>query len=110
MRLFGAASFGAAALALPLAMGTVPAKAQGNDVLGQVQRFFNNGRNDQDAYQRGREDELRRQQAQRDRWRENHDRYGYNDRQYRGDRDYYDNRYSENGQRYPGTYNYGYNR
>ena len=68
----------ALALAVPLAMATAPAQAQSNDALGQVQRFFKGGQNDQNdqnAYQRGREDELRRQQAQRDEhWRDNRDR------------------------------------
>ncbi len=85
MRLFGAVLMGAALASAPVLVAG-PALAQGNDVLGQVQRFFNGPSNDngyqnnQDAYQRGRLDEQRRQEeAQRERWREQHaqsyDRY-----------------------------------
>jgi hypothetical protein len=47
-----------------------PAHAQQNDLLGRAQQFLNNNNNDQssrDAYERGREDQMRREQAQRDR-------------------------------------------
>jgi len=47
-----------------------PAHSEQSDLMGQAQRFLNgnnNGQTDRDAYQRGREDEMRRQQAQRDR-------------------------------------------
>ena len=57
-----------ALLALPL-VATVPARAD-NDFLNQAQRLLNNGSGndrDRDAYERGREDELRRQRADRDR-------------------------------------------
>ena len=65
-----------ALLALPL-VATVPARAD-NDFLNQAQRLLNNGSGndrDRDAYERGREDELRRQQADRDRrdWHREHD-------------------------------------
>ena len=61
-------------IAGPLATFAPPARAD-NDFLGQAQKFFNKG-DDDDAYRRGREDELRRQQAERDRnsWRREHDR------------------------------------
>ena len=57
-----------ALLALPL-VATVPARGD-NDFLNQAQRLLNNGSGndrDRDAYERGREDELRRQRADRDR-------------------------------------------
>jgi len=62
-----------ALLALPL-IATVPQARADNDFLNQAQRFFNNG-NDRDAYERGRDDEMRRQQADRDRrrWHREHD-------------------------------------
>src|SRR4051812_42218269 len=65
-----------ALLALPL-LATVPARAD-NGFLDQAQRFMNNGNSsnsDRDAYERGRSDELRRQQADRDRrnWHRDHD-------------------------------------
>jgi hypothetical protein len=41
----------------------VPARADNsNNFLGQAQRFLNNGDNDRDSYERGRQDEMRRQQ------------------------------------------------
>ena len=64
-------------LAAPLVSLAPSAKADSdNGWVGQAQRLLNNGQNnDRDAYQRGREDELRREQAQRDRdyYRRNHD-------------------------------------
>lgn len=52
------------ALAVPLVSFAPPAKA---DLLGQAQRFFDNGRgHDRGAYERGRQDEWRRQHAERD--------------------------------------------
>jgi len=43
--------------------------------MGQAKRFLNNGGDDRDAYERGRSDEMRRQQAERDghRYRRNYD-------------------------------------
>jgi hypothetical protein len=64
------------------------ARADSNDFMGQAQRFLNNGNNgndNRDAYQRGREDELRRQQARQDHDRDRHDD-GYRNDAYRGDR------------------------
>ena len=55
-----------ALLALPLVSLSSPARADNNDFLNQAKKFFNDD-NDRDAYERGREDELRRQQAERDR-------------------------------------------
>ena len=48
---------------------TPAAHADGNDLMGQAQRFLNSGNDNdnRDAYERGREDEMRRQQAERDR-------------------------------------------
>jgi hypothetical protein len=66
MRLYHAAIL-AASIALPVAISgtTVPAHAQ-NGALGQVQRFLNgNQQQNQNAYEQGREDQRRRDQAQR---------------------------------------------
>ncbi len=58
----------------PLVTAGTPARADNNDLMGQAQRFLNsNGGNDRDAYQRGRDDEMRRQQAERDRDRNRRD-------------------------------------
>jgi hypothetical protein len=65
-----------ALLALPFVSFSPSARAD-NDLMNQAQKFFNNGNgNDRDAYERGRDDEMRRQQADRDRqsWRREHDR------------------------------------
>ena len=57
-----------ALLALPLVSLSAPARADSNDFVGQAKKFLNNDNNtDRNAYERGREDELRRQQAQQDR-------------------------------------------
>jgi len=53
-------------VAAPLVSLSAPARAD-NDFLGQAQRFLNNKGDDRDAYERGRQDEWRRQQAQRER-------------------------------------------
>ena len=55
--------------AAPLASFAPAAHADSNDFMGQAQRFLNNnnGNDGRDAYERGREDEMRRQQAERDR-------------------------------------------
>ena len=77
-----------------------PAHAQQNDLLGRAQQLLNNNNNqsDRDAYERGREDELRREQAQRDK------HYRHDD-----DRRWTNRDQSEDG-RYTGqdrqTYNY----
>ena len=57
--------------AAPLMCLGAPAQAGNNDWMGQAQQFLNNRGNDQnrDAYERGREDEMRRQQADQDRYR-----------------------------------------
>jgi hypothetical protein len=86
-------------IAGPLVSVTSPARAD-NDFLGQAQKFFNNKGDDDDAYRRGRNDEVRRQQADRDRdsWRREHDRdWSRNDR------------YRDSGERYRDP-NYGYDR
>ena len=64
-----------AVLALPLVSFSSSARADNNDFLNQAQKFFNKD-NDRDAYERGRDDEMRRQQAQQDRqsWRRERDR------------------------------------
>ena len=66
-----------ALLALPLVSFSPSARAD-NDFMNQAQKFFNNGNNsnDREAYERGRDDELRRQQAERNRqsWRRERDR------------------------------------
>ena len=58
-------------VAAPLMCIGAPARADNNDWMGQAQQFLNNRGNDQnrDAYERGREDEMRRQQADQDRYR-----------------------------------------
>ena len=57
-------------IAVPLAsVGTPAARADNNDFVGQAQRFLNNKDDDRDAYQRGRDDEIRRQRAGRDQYR-----------------------------------------
>ena len=59
-----------ALLALPLVSLSAPARADSNDFMGQAKKFLNNdnnNNNDRNAYERGRQDELRRQQAQQDR-------------------------------------------
>ena len=68
MRIFTGALLGIV-LALPLAAANSPARADTDNLPGQVQRFFNgNSQNsDRDAYERGREDEMRRREAERDR-------------------------------------------
>ena len=60
----------------PLVSLGTPAHADTNDFMGQAQRFFNNKGDDRDAYDRGRADEMRRQQAEQDRnrYRRDHDR------------------------------------
>ncbi len=65
-----------AVMALPLVAFSSPARADSNDFINQAQRFFNNNGSDRDAYERGREDEVRRQEAERDRrgWRRDHER------------------------------------
>ena len=54
----------------PLFASCPTAHADQNDLLGRAQQLLNNNNNNQserDAYERGREDELRREQAQRNR-------------------------------------------
>ena len=52
-------------LAAPLVSLGAPAQADnGNNFVGQAQRFLNN-RDDDRSYERGRDDEMRRQQAER---------------------------------------------
>jgi hypothetical protein len=74
-------------IAAPLTAGGLSAKAANNDYVGQAQRFLNNNNNgdDRSAYERGRDDELRRQEAQRDRddYRGNHDQDRSRDDRYR---------------------------
>jgi len=64
-------------IAAPLVSLGTPARADDNDFMGQAKRFLNNGENggDRNAYERGRSDEMRRQQAERDghRYRRNYD-------------------------------------
>ncbi len=79
-----------AILTVPLlTLGPSARADSNNDFLGQAQKFFNGNDNDRDrdAYQRGREDEWRRQQAQRDRYQRDHEAY-------RNDRDR-DDRYQD---------------
>jgi hypothetical protein len=69
-----------------LSLGTgSPVRADTNDIMGQAQRFMNNRGDDRDGYDRGREDEIRRQQASRDRddYRRDSDRDRSRDDRYR---------------------------
>ncbi len=76
MKLLGIAVAGAA-LTLSPALVAAPAMAQ-NDVLGQVQRFFNNPNdNNRNAYEQGRidqqrRDQARREEARREEWQRDH--------------------------------------
>ena len=77
---------GALLIGVPLVTAGTPARADNNDLMGQAQRFLNgNSGNDRDAYQRGRDDEMRRQQAERDRdrIRRDYDRDASRDGRYR---------------------------
>jgi hypothetical protein len=59
----------------PVSAISPPAHADQNDLLSRAQQFLNNNNDNQsgqNAYERGREDERRREQAQRDR-RDRHD-------------------------------------
>src|SRR5437763_15890401 len=58
-----------ALVSVPLLTGGTSAKAANNDYAGQAQRFLNNNNNsdDRSGYERGRDDEMRRQQAQGER-------------------------------------------
>jgi len=89
MRTFGSVAI-ALATAVPL-VSFAPAAHGDNDLMGQAQRFLNNNNRDgdRDAYERGRDDELRRQQAQRDRDRDRYRRddardWSRDDDRYRG--------------------------
>ncbi|HTI80569.1 MAG TPA: hypothetical protein VL614_08995 [Acetobacteraceae bacterium] len=69
-------------VAAPLMSIGIPARADNNDWMGRAQQFLKNGSNDrdrdQDAYERGRQDEMRHQQAEQNRYRYRHnddDRY-----------------------------------
>lgn len=59
-------------VAAPLMSIGAPAQADNNDSTGQAQRFLNNRGDDRDrdrdAYKRGRQDEMRRQQAEQHRY------------------------------------------
>jgi hypothetical protein len=76
--------------AVPLLSFGPSARADSNDFMGQAQRFLNgnngnNGNDNRDAYERGRDDELRRQQAGRDRDHDRRDDAYRRDNTYRGD-------------------------
>jgi hypothetical protein len=64
-----------------------PARADSNDFMGQARRFLNgnNGNDNRDAYERGRDDEMRRQQAERDKDHYRRDDTYRRDNAYRGD-------------------------
>jgi hypothetical protein len=71
---------------------SAPARADSNDLMGQAKKFLNNDNgngNDRNAYERGREDELRRQQAEQNRsgYRPNRDRDRSRDERYRDPND-----------------------
>ena len=85
-----------ALLALPLVSLSAPARADNNDFMGQAKKFLNNdNNNDRNAYERGRQDELRRQQAEQDRdhhYRPERDGNLSRDERYRNPNDRYDYR------------------
>ena len=71
-------------IAVPLAsVGTPAAQADNNDFMGQAQRSLNNKGDDRDAYQRGRDDEIRRQRAERYQFRRDYDQSPGRDDYYR---------------------------
>ena len=70
----------ACAVAMPL-ISVSPARAD-NDFFDRAQKFLNND-NDRDAYERGRRDQLRQQQADRERWRRAHERDLAREQRYR---------------------------
>jgi hypothetical protein len=81
-----------ALLALPLVSLSAPARADSNDFVGQAKKFLNNDNSNSsnsNAYERGREDELRRQQAEQDRsgYRPDRDRDRSRDERYRDPND-----------------------
>jgi hypothetical protein len=69
---------------LPLLLPAAPALAETSDFMGQAQRLMNmnNRGDDRDSYDRGRDDEARRQAAQlnRDGYRRDNDREDDRDR------------------------------
>ena len=72
-------------VAAPLVSLGSPARVDTSDFMGQAQRLLNNKGDDRDSYQRGREDEMRRQQAEQDRnrYRRDYDRNSSRDDRYR---------------------------
>jgi hypothetical protein len=99
MRLINIVATGVLAIG-PLFAFSSPTHAEQNDLLGRAQQFLNNNNSpsDQDTYQRGRQDEMRREQAQRDR------NYRRDNDQRWSDRDQsQDGRYSDRDR---DTYNY----
>jgi hypothetical protein len=83
-------------IAAPLVSVGTPVRADNNDFMGQAQRFLNNNKgDDRDSYERGREDEMRRQQAEQDRGHYRHDHERDADR---------DDRYHEPNYGYNGNY------
>ena len=77
-------------VAAPLMCIGASARADNNDWMGRAQQFLNNRGDDhdrdRDAYERGRQDEMRHQQAEQDRYRYRHndsDREWSRDNRYR---------------------------
>jgi hypothetical protein len=70
-------------IAAPVASFGLHARAAGNDPNGQVQGFVNNRGNDHDAVQTGRDDQTRRRQAERDRYRWDEDQQSDSEDYYR---------------------------
>lgn len=97
------------AVALPLGFATVPARADNDNLLGRAQGFFQNwGDNDQNSYQRGRQDEWQRDHARRD-W---DNRYNQAQRdEWRGDRHWDRDRADNDGWRWRREHDqqFGYN-
>ena len=74
-------------VAAPLMSVGAPAQADNNDWMGRAQQLLNNRGDDRDrdAYERGRQDEMRHQQAEQDRYRS---RRNDGDREWSGDDGY----------------------
>jgi hypothetical protein len=69
-------------VAVSLAPFVTSARAD-DDVLRQAERFFNHRGDDRDAYERGRVDQMRQQQAARDWYCNDRDKVGNRDERYR---------------------------
>lgn len=87
----------ALAVAVPVGIATVPAHADNNGFVDQAHRFFNSfgDRNNSNGYERGRQDEMNRENA-----RGGHDRYGWNGDRNRGNEAWNRDRSRRDGEQY----------